>query len=58
MVLEVSRSGFYAWDKRPQSNREKENEAIMEQIKKIHKDSGRAYGTGKLRQSFAAMEEC
>ena len=48
MVLEVSRSGFYAWDKRPQSNREKENKAIMVQIKEIHKISGQTYGSRKI----------
>ena len=52
MVLEVSRSGFYAWDKRPQSNREKENEAIMEQIKEIHKKSNRTYGSRKITKKL------
>lgn len=52
MVLGVSRSGFYAWDKRPQSDREKENEAIMEQIKEIHKDSNRAYGSRKITEKL------
>ena len=37
-----------AWDKRPQSNREKENEAIMKQIKEIHENSGRTYGSRKI----------
>jgi putative transposase len=54
MVLGVSRSGYYAWDKRPQSDREKENEAIMEQIKEIHKKSGRTYGSRKIDNSGAA----
>ncbi len=48
MVLGVSRSGYYAWDKRPQSSREKENKAIMEQIKEIHENSGRTYGSRKI----------
>ena len=33
---------------RPQSDREKENEAIMEQIKEIHQESDRTYGSRKI----------
>lgn len=48
MVLEVSRTGYYAWDKRPKSTRDKENEAILEQIKEIHKKNRQTYGSRKI----------
>jgi ribonuclease Y len=32
----VSRSSYYAWDKRPESNRSKENKILLEKIKDIH----------------------
>ncbi len=48
MVLEVSKSGFYAWDKRPKSTRDKENDTIMEQIKEIHKKNRQTYGSRKI----------
>jgi putative transposase len=37
-VLDVSRSGFYAWLKRNQSDRERENMELTGVIKKIHED--------------------
>ena len=48
MILEVSRTGYYAWDKRPKSTRDKENEAIMKQIKEIHKKHRQTYGSRKI----------
>lgn len=36
-LLEVSRSGYYDWTRRPTSTREKKNKKILEIIKKIHK---------------------
>ena len=37
-VLEVSRSGYYAWVKRGKSLREKRNETLVEQISDIQKN--------------------
>ena len=37
-VLDVFRSGFYAWLKRNRSDREKENTELTEVVKKIHED--------------------
>ena len=39
-VLEVSRSGFYAWLKRGPSARSKANVALLETIEEIHTESG------------------
>ena len=38
-VLEVSRSGYYAWHTRPPSEREMANQRLLEQIKNIHSDN-------------------
>lgn len=47
-VLGVSRSGFYAWCSRPESTRSKENKAIVTQIKKVHTESRRTYGSPRI----------
>ena len=35
-VLKVGRSGFYAWQRRPKSKRQLENEMLLDKIKNIH----------------------
>jgi putative transposase len=47
-VLCVSRSSYYAWDKRPESNRSKENKILLEKIKAIHNKSDKVYGSMKI----------
>lgn len=47
-VLSVSKSGFYAWIKSPESKRNKENKKLLIKIKKIHKNSKRVYGSRKI----------
>lgn len=47
-VLNVSRSSYYAWDKRPESNRSKENKILLEKIKDIHNNSKKVYGSIKI----------
>jgi putative transposase len=53
-VLEVSRSGYYGWLRRPPSVRKTEDERIWQKIKKHWEDSRQTYGcpriTVKLRQ--------
>lgn len=53
-VLEVSRSGYYAWRKRPFSQREMANQALVAEIKKIHEQSRETYGI--LRIYFALQK--
>lgn len=48
-VLGVSRSGYYAWLKRPESERAKENESLMFEMKKIHAESRGTYGLPRLK---------
>lgn len=47
-VLSVSRSSYYAWDKRPESKRSKENKDLLDKIKIIHKENGNVFGSVKI----------
>ena len=47
-VLEVSRSGFYAWFRRGPSGREQANRALAEKIREIHRANRRAYGSPRI----------
>lgn len=47
-VLEVSRSGYYAWLKRPKSNRKQLNEELVERIKKVFNQSRQTYGSPRI----------
>jgi putative transposase len=51
-VLWVSRSAYYAWEKRPKSARDIENEALTQQIKDIHKKKRRTCGCRKMTQEL------
>ena len=43
-AMDVSRSGYYAYLKRPESNRSKRHKYVLENIKSIHKDNHEIYG--------------
>ena len=47
-VLEVSTSGYYAWLKREPSERSKANAALLEEVKKSHKESNGTYGAPRI----------
>ena len=53
-ILEVSSSGYYAWLKRPLSERKTEDERVWQKIKLHWEDSRKTYGclrvTKKLKQ--------
>lgn len=51
-VLHVSRSGYYAFLKRPQSNRQKENSKLLEKIREIHQKSHKIYGYPRITQNL------
>ena len=53
-VLEVSRSGFYAWLKRAPSARARANAALLDAIKEIHDESDETYGAPRIH---AELEE-
>jgi putative transposase len=43
-VLEIERTGFYAWLENPLSNRARENAVLTGQIKQFWLESGCSYG--------------
>ena len=47
-VLEVSRSGYYRWRRRPESTRTTENRRLIEQIRGIHAKSRQIYGSPRV----------
>ncbi len=51
-VLEVSRSGFYAWKKRPSSKRSNANARLAVDIAAAHKRSGRRYGSPRVHRAL------
>ena len=58
-VLRVSRSGYYAWQTRPESERSVENRRLVERIKAVHKKSRRTYGSPRVhRQLVAEGQRC
>ena len=54
-VLEVSRSGYYAWLKRPESERKKQNDALITEIKKIHDESRGTYGLPRINATLKSL---
>jgi putative transposase len=49
-MLQVSRSGFYAWQTRPESPRSVDNRVLLTRIRAIHVRSREAYGTVKTHR--------
>jgi transposase InsO family protein len=53
-VLEVSESGFYAWQQRPASARTEANAALLAQIRRVHQESRRTYGSPRIHAALRA----
>lgn len=53
-MLQVSRSGYYAWCKRGPSRRQKENDRLMVEIRATHEHSRATYGYRRVYASLAA----
>ena len=47
-VLKVSRSGYYAWEGREPSLRQRDNEELLRQIREVHTQSRRLYGSPRI----------
>ena len=47
-ILEVARSGFYAWIHQPLSDRAIEDERLLELIRESYTASGRVYGSPRI----------
>jgi transposase InsO family protein len=48
VMLGISRSGYYAWRKRKPSQREQNNQTLIDHIRRIHKMSRKAYGSPRV----------
>jgi len=53
-VLQVSASGYYAWQQRPVSQRAQANDCLLEQIRQVHSTSRQTYG---VRRVTAALHQ-
>jgi transposase InsO family protein len=58
LVLEVSRSAYYAWKMRGKSNRQKENEDLLYRIVKIYEISHGIYGSPRIAQELFSQGFC
>ena len=47
-VLEVSRSGYYAWVDRPVSATSVRRQEVIEQIRLVHAESDQTYGSPRI----------
>jgi len=47
-VFEVSRSGYYAWLKRPESSRKSQNRKLLKEIRKVYRISRGTYGSPRI----------
>jgi len=56
-VLSVSRSGYYAWRKNPESKRKQSNNKLREKIRTVHRYSGETYGSPRVYQALKEQEE-
>ena len=56
-VLAVSRSGYYAWMKRPPSARSKRREELAVKIERVHEENRRVYGSPRVCQALKARGE-
>ena len=54
-VLEVSRSGFYAWRGRPESERSRRQRQLVAEMQSIHSDRDmKNYGSPRMRDELAS----
>jgi len=47
-ILEVSRSGYYAWEKRPKSQRRIDNEELLIEIRRVFVEHDANYGSPRI----------
>lgn len=56
-VLSVSRSGFYAWRKNPESKRNQSSKTLRKKICTIHRESGESYGSPRVYKALKKQGE-
>ena len=54
IVIGASRSGYYRWNRQPQSKRQMENEKILMEIRQSHKNSHMTYGSPRITLDLKA----
>ncbi|KXG10240.1 hypothetical protein AT864_01802 [Anoxybacillus sp. P3H1B] len=57
-VLGVSKSGYYAWLKRPKSNQKEKKEQLTQQIRNEYLKSRKIYGSPKMTQELRKQGIC
>jgi transposase InsO family protein len=50
--LEVSKSGFYAWNRRTDSNRAREDRLLAVLAREAHEESGKRYGSPRVHEAL------
>src|ERR1700676_410773 len=54
-VLEVSPAGYYAWRSRPESRRSAANRDLIDDIKRVHRDTSGRYGSPRIHAELRAQ---
>jgi len=54
-ALGVSRSGYYAWRRRPESPRAQATRVLVEQMRQLHRQTKERYGAVKLWHALTAL---
>src|SRR6202047_3126790 len=54
-VLGVSPAGYYAWRARPESQRSAANRDLVEDIKRVHRDTRGRYGSPRIHAELRAQ---
>ncbi len=57
-VLQVSRSGYYAWQQGHQSNRAAEDRRLMPRIRTIFRENKRRYGARRIARELSSGKRC
>lgn len=52
IVLEIKRSSYYAWLKRPEAKRKKDDSFLAIEIKRVHKASYGTYGDRRIKEQL------
>lgn len=55
-VMQVSRSGFYSWRRRPKSKRAQQDEMLTKQIQTIYQQNRKLYGAPRIHAELHAQE--